>query len=108
MWQQIASPVWMDIDYGNTLNGRNGRDDDDGKHIAPLQLDTIERAIKLWSNPNDTILTPFGGIGSELYQALKMDRKAIGFELKKSYWDVGVENCKSAEFAPKQDILFTI
>lgn len=106
-WQKYASPVWMDIDYGKTLNGRAGRDERDEKHICPLQLDTIERAIHLWSNKGDTVLTPFGGIGSELYQALKMDRKAIGFELKESYWQQGVKNCIAAEESKKQIGLFS-
>ena len=82
LWQKYASPVWMDIDYGKTLNGREGKSENDEKHIAPLQLQTIERAIHLWSNEGDTVLTPFMGIGSEVYQALKMGRKGIGFELK--------------------------
>ena len=106
MWQKYASPVWMDIDYGKTLNGRDGRAEDDEKHIAPLQLQTIERAIHLWSNEGDTVLTPFMGIGSEVYQALKMGRKGIGFELKKSYYDVAVKNCKAASSAKNQKLLF--
>jgi DNA modification methylase len=102
LWQKYASPVWMDIDYGNTLNGREARHDKDEKHICPLQLDTIERAIHLWTNKGDTVLTPFMGIGSEVYQALKMDRKAIGFELKTSYFDVAVKNVKNAEMKKAQ------
>lgn len=105
-WQKYASPVWMDIDYGKTLNGRDGRGDEDEKHIAPLQLETIERAITLWSNEGDTILTPFMGIGSEVYQAVKMNRKGIGFELKESYFDVAAENCKSVVEQKKQIQLF--
>lgn len=96
-WQKFASPVWMDIDYGKTLNGRAGRAEQDEKHIAPLQLETIERAITLWSNEGDTVLTPFMGIGSEVYQALKMQRKGIGFELKTSYFEIAVKNCQSVE-----------
>lgn len=106
IWQKYASPVWMDIDYGNTLNGRPGRDQKDEKHIAPLQLQTIERSIALWSNEGDTVLSPFAGIGSELYQAIKMKRKAIGFELKKSYFDLNVQNCKHAEEGKKIMTLF--
>jgi len=76
LWQKIASPVWMDIDYGNTLQGfRNARDENDEKHICPLQLDTIERLVYLYSNKGDTVLTPFMGIGSEVFQAVKMGRK---------------------------------
>jgi len=97
LWQKYASPVWMDIDYGNTLQGyRNGRDDKDEKHICPLQLDTIERLIHLYSNKGDTVFTPFMGIGSEVYQAVKMGRKGIGFELKESYFDLAKKNLASA------------
>lgn len=107
LWQKIASPVWMDIDYGNTLQGfRNARDEKDEKHICPLQLDTIERLILLYSNEGDTILTPFMGIGSEVYQAVKMNRKGIGFELKQSYFDMAVKNCQSAVLAKSQLQLF--
>lgn len=105
-WQKYASPVWMDIDYGNTLNGRDARDEKDEKHICPLQLDTIERLIILYSNKGDIVLTPFGGIGSEVYQALKLGRKGIGFELKKSYFDLAVKNCESAELEKSQLELF--
>lgn len=96
LWQKIASPVWMDINYSNTLQGwRDGRDDNDEKHICPLQLETIERLIYLYSNKGDTILTPFMGIGSEVWQAVKMNRKGIGFELKESYFDIAKKNMKS-------------
>jgi len=96
LWQKYASPVWMDIDYGNTLQGfRNGREDNDEKHICPLQLDTIERLIHLYSNKGDTIFTPFMGIGSEVYQAVKMGRKGMGFELKESYFDLAKQNLSS-------------
>jgi len=96
LWQKYASPVWMDINYGNTLQGyRNGRDENDEKHICPLQLDTIERLIHLYSNKGDTVFTPFMGIGSEVYQAVKMDRKGIGFELKESYYDLAKKNLNS-------------
>jgi len=106
VWQQYASPVWMDIDYGKTLNGREGRHENDERHICPLQLQTIERAIHLWSNEGDTVLTPFGGIGSEVYQALKMNRNAIGFELKDSYFDVAVKNAKGVLESRAQSSLF--
>jgi DNA methylase len=107
LWQKYASPVWMDIDYGNTLKGfRNGREDNDEKHICPLQLDTIERLIHLYSNKGDTVLTPFMGIGSEVYQAVKMERKAIGFELKESYFDLAKANVKSAISLKSQLSLF--
>jgi DNA modification methylase len=107
LWQKIASPVWMDIDYGNTLQGfRNGREDNDEKHICPLQLDTIERLILLYSNEGDTVFTPFMGIGSEVYQAVKMNRKGIGFELKESYYDLAKRNVKMAVDAKNQLNLF--
>lgn len=96
-WQKYASPVWMDIDYSNTLNAAAGRADGDEKHICPLQLDTIKRAITLWTNEGDTVLTPFMGIGSEVYQAILMNRKGIGFELKDSYFAEAVKNIRRAE-----------
>lgn len=101
-WQKYASPVWMDIDYGDTLNVVEARHEKDEKHICPLQLPTIERLIILYSNEGDTVLTPFLGIGSEAYQALKLNRKAIGIELKKTYYDVAVNNCKSVIETKKQ------
>jgi DNA modification methylase len=102
-WQKYASPVWMDINYGNTLQGfRNGRDDNDEKHICPLQLDTIERAIHLYTNEGDTVFTPFMGIGSEVFQAVKMGRKGIGFELKESYYDLAKKNLAYAIEQKKQ------
>ena len=107
LWQKYASPVWMDIDYGNTLQGyRDGRTENDEKHICPLQLDTIERLIHLYSNKGDTVFTPFLGIGSEAYQAVKMDRKAIGFELKESYFNVAKNNLKSVVLSKNQISLF--
>lgn len=105
-WQQYASPVWMDIDYGKTLNGREGRHDNDERHICPLQLETIERSIHLWSNEGDTVLTPFMGIGSEVYQAIKMNRKGIGFELKDSYFDIAVKNALAAIDGKNQMTIF--
>ena len=105
-WQKWASPVWMDIDYGNTLNAQSGRDSNDEKHICPLQLDTIERAICLWSNEGDTVLTPFLGIGSEVYEAIKLKRFGVGFELKDSYFAEAVKNCKVMESEIKQKSLF--
>ncbi len=107
LWQKYASPVWMDIDYGDTLQGfRNGRDEKDEKHIAPLQLQTIERLIHLYSNEGDTVLTPFMGIGSEVYQAVKMQRKGIGFELKESYFDLAKKNVATAVELKKQIAMF--
>lgn len=105
-WQKYASPVWMDIDYSNTLNAAKGRDEKDEKHICPLQLETIERAITLWSNEGDRVLTPFLGIGSEVYTAIKLKRFGMGFELKESYYNEAVKNCKSMECNVNQKTLF--
>jgi DNA modification methylase len=107
LWQKIASPVWMDIRQGNTLQGfRNGRDEKDEKHICPLQLDVIERLILLYTNIGDTVLTPFAGIGSEVYQSVLMDRKAIGFELKESYFQIMKSNMKTLMQIKAQRDLF--
>lgn len=96
LWQKYASPVWMDINYSNTLQGyRDARDERDEKHICPLQLDTIERLIHLYTNPGDTVFTPFMGIGSEVYQAVKMGRYGIGIELKDSYFETAKKNLAS-------------
>lgn len=93
---KYATPVWMDIDYGHTLNAAAGRAENDEKHICPLQLNTIERLLLLYTNKGDTVFTPFGGIGSEGYQSLLMDRKVISIELKPSYFKTKVQNCKNA------------
>lgn len=106
IWQKYASPVWMDIDYSDTLNARAGREDTDEKHVCPLQLQTISRAVTLWSNEGDTVLTPFMGIGSEVYQSVLLNRKGIGFELKESYFNEAVKNVKAAEFESSQKTLF--
>lgn len=92
VWQRYASPVWMDINQTRTLQYRGGRDAKDEVHISPLQLDVIERCIDLWSNPGDTVLTPFLGIGSEVFGAVTMGRKGIGCELKPSYFKQAVKN----------------
>lgn len=105
-WQKYASPVWMDIDYSNTLNARSGREENDEKHVCPLQLDTIQRAITLWSNKGDKVLTPFMGIGSEVYQSVLQDRFGIGFELKDSYFNEAVKNIKIAEASKSNKGLF--
>lgn len=96
-WQKIASPVWMDINQSNTLQRESAREESDEKHVCPTQLEVIERCIELWSNPGDTVLDPFVGIGSSVYQALLMGRRGIGFELKDSYYQQAVLNCKRAE-----------
>lgn len=94
LWQKYASPVWFDIDYSRTLQYRSGRDGNDEKHICPLQLDTIERIIHLYSNEGETVFSPFGGIGSEGFQALKMNRNSISIELKESYFSLNAKNHK--------------
>lgn len=96
LWQKWASPVWMDIDQTNVLNVRIARSDKDEKHLCPLQLDLIERAIRLWSNPGDVVLSPFLGVGSEGYVALKAGRKFVGVELKAEYFDQAVRNLKES------------
>jgi DNA modification methylase/superfamily II DNA or RNA helicase len=97
VWQRYASPVWMDINPSNTLNKEGAREDEDERHICPLQLEVIERGIRLWTNEGDTVFSPYAGIGSEGYQAVKMGRQFIGCELKESYWKEATANLKAAE-----------
>lgn len=97
VWQRYASPVWHDISQTNTLQFRTARDSDDERHICPLQLDVIERCLQLWTNEDDTVFTPFLGIGSEAYVSVKMGRKAIGAELKESYFNLAARNMADAE-----------
>lgn len=104
-WQQYASPVWFDIKQTNVLNIRQARESQDEKHICPLQLDVIERAIDLWTNPGDTVLSPFTGIGSEGYEALRLGRKFVGIELKRAYFDVACKNLKDMTKQKSQKIL---
>lgn len=106
VWQRYASPVWMDINQSNTLNRTSARDERDEKHICPLQLDVIERCINLWSLEGDIVFTPFLGIGSEAYQALKMHRRAVGIELKESYFNQAMKNCERAITSKEQIDLF--
>jgi len=96
-WQQWASPVWMDIRQTNTLNIQQARDNADERHICPLQLDLIERAVTMWSNPGDIVLSPFMGIGSEGHVSLKLKRRFVGVELKDSYFKVASRNLAMAE-----------
>lgn len=114
-WIEWANPIWFGkspqhpngIDETNVLkNFRDGRDDKDEKHLCPLQLDVIERAIKLWSAPGDLVLSPFGGVGSEGYTALKFNRRFVGIELKDSYWRIGKHNLERAVAESMQDSLF--
>lgn len=94
VWQRYASPVWMDIKQSDTLQASSAREAEDERHICPLQLGVIRRALNLWTNPGDYVLTPFLGIGSEAVCALEMGRKAIGIELKGSYYRQAVKNCQ--------------
>jgi len=106
VWQRYANPIWTDINQTNTLNVRLAREKNDERHICPLQLDVIERALELYTNTGDIVLSPFAGIGSEGYVALKAGRKFIGVELKKSYYDQAVKYMQQIETAPKQQALF--
>lgn len=96
VWQRYASPVWMDINQTDVLNKDLARDSDDERHICPLQLDVIERCIHLWSNPGDLIFSPFTGIGSEGYVALKCGRRFVGTELKIGYFEIAARNLADA------------
>lgn len=104
VWQKYASPIWMDIRQSDTLQKQSAKDHKDEKHISPLQLEVIRRGINLWTNPGDTVLTPFAGIGSELVVSLEQARKAVGIELKQSYYDQAIKNCFNTENS-KQDML---
>ncbi|PWA08640.1 DNA methylase [Pueribacillus theae] len=108
VWRKYASPVWMDIRQSNTLQRESARDEKDERHIAPLQLDVIERALTLWSKEGDTVLSPFLGIGSEGYQSLKMNRKFVGVELKPSYFDVAKKNMERAILERGQVSIFDV
>lgn len=101
IWQRYASPVWDDINPSKTLQYMAGRDGDDERHICPLQLQVIERAMDLWSNPGDTVFSPFMGIGSEGYVSVEKGRKFIGIELKESYFNLAAKNIQSATFKSK-------
>lgn len=97
MWQQWASPVWMDIDQTDVLNVKVAREDKDERHLCPLQLDLIERCIRLWTNPDDTVFSPFMGIGSEGWASLKAGRRFVGSELKPAYFRQAVKNLTQME-----------
>lgn len=105
-WIRWARPVWLDIQETNTLNVKVAREDADERHICPLQLDFIERCIKLWTNRGETVLTPFAGIGSEVYVAKQLGRQGIGIELKPSYWRTAVDNLRRLESEMDQDTVF--
>lgn len=97
IWRRYASPVWMDIRSGRLIPYDDAKENDEEKHVCPLQLDVIDRCLTLWSNPGDVVLTPFAGVGSEVYGAVMAGRKAIGIELKPSYYRQAVKNLKAAE-----------
>lgn len=97
MWQRYASPVWFDINPSKTLQKESAREDKDERHICPLQLEVIERAVELWTNPGDTVLSPFAGIGSEGYVSVQKGRRFVGCELKESYYRQAIGNLKRAE-----------
>jgi hypothetical protein len=107
-WRRYASPVWMDIRQTYTLQASPAREEDDERHICPLQLDVIERALQLWSNKGDVVLSPFMGIGSEGYVAVKQDRRFVGIELKQSYFDVAIANMEMAINEKRQGNLFSM
>lgn len=96
LWQKVASPVWMDINPSDTLQYQSAREHDDERHICPLQLEVIRRGVSLWSNPDDVVLSPFMGIGSEGHVAIELGRKFVGVELKASYFAQAVANLAAA------------
>lgn len=101
VWQNYASPVWMDIRQSDTLQRKSARDEKDERHICPLQLEVIKRCLELWTNPNDIVLDPFAGIGSTAYMSLRMGRRAVGVELKDSYYKQACANCEMAKAEPR-------
>lgn len=105
-WIEWARPVWLGIRETHTLNVRVAREEQDERHICPLQLDFIERCIRLWSNPGETVLSPFAGIGSELYMAVKLGRRAVGVELKPTYYATAVANLRSLDATAAVPSLF--
>jgi DNA modification methylase len=96
LWQKVTSPVWMDINPSDTLQYRSARENDDERHICPLQLEVIRRGVQLWTNPGDVVLSPFMGIGSEGFVSLELGRKFVGVELKASYYQQAVRNLEMA------------
>lgn len=106
-WRRYASPAWMDINWTRTLNVIQARDERDERHVCPMALDAIHRCVQLWSNPGDVVLDPFTGIGSTGYEAVKMGRKFVGFELKTSYFREAVKNLKAAEDSLGERDLFS-
>ena len=107
IWRNYADAFWLDIRQGRVLPYKSCKDHNDEKHVHPLQLDVIERAVVLWSNPGEVVLTPFAGVGSEVYGAVINGRKGVGIELKPAYYRQMVQNLKAAkEEVHEQDTLF--
>ena len=107
IWQRYASSVWDDIRNDLVLEFKEGREEDDEKHVHPLQLDIIHRIVDMYSNTGEVILTPFMGVGSEVYGAVNLNRKGIGIELKESYYDLAVKNLAELDkIKPTQETLF--
>lgn len=104
LWQRVASPVWMDINQSDTLQFKSAREHDDERHICPLQFEVIRRGVMLWTNPNDVVLSPFMGIGSEGYVALEMGRRFVGVELKDSYYQQAAKNLAAASMHQAADL----
>lgn len=104
IWRQYASSIWDDIRISNVLPFHDARDDQDEKHVHPLQLDVIDRATVLWSNPGETVLTPFMGVGSEVFSPVRMGRKGIGIELKPSYFRQAVKNMAQVDAPPSETL----
>lgn len=108
IWRQYASAFWDDVRVDRVLPFRDSRDPDDERHVHPLQLDVIERAVTLWSNPGDTILTPFAGVGSEVFGAVELGRRGVGIELKPSYYKQMLANLRAIGTSVEQEDLFTM
>ena len=108
IWRQYASAFWDDVRLERVLPYKESRDEEDEKHVHPLQLDVIERVVTLWSNPGDAVLTPFMGVGSEVYGAVSLGRKGIGVELKPSYYRQAVKNLETIKADPEQQSLFDL
>jgi DNA modification methylase len=108
LWQRYASPVWFDINPSDTLQKESAREQADERHICPLQLEVIERAVRLWTNPNDLVLSPFMGIGSEGFVSVQLGRRFVGAELKQSYYKQAVANLERAEREKAQPTLFDL
>jgi DNA modification methylase len=107
IWQRYASAVWDDVRIDNVLPYRESKTEDDEKHVHPLQLDVIDRIVEMYTNEGEVVLTPFMGVGSEVYSPVSLGRKAIGIELKDSYFNQAIENLKHAKkrtFSKYEDV----